>query len=167
MLPDMLARTKMIYKGDVLSGSFYLLIGTIAALSALGLHLFTGRLGYYYLSIALAVFAVYMLGKGGVMMYMYWSRYKYYKTQQSLSDQDIKEELVYTEFRIAKKKKSRRIYMYIILIGCFIAFAGIFHQEKGLIIGTCIPIVLLSAIEFSIGLLSEFRLSEFQKQLSL
>ena len=42
---------------------------------------------------------------------------------------------------------------------------GIFHQEKGLIIATCIPIVLMSAIEFTVGLLTEFRLTEYLKHL--
>ena len=50
-------------------------------------------------------------------------------------------------------------------IGCVVAFFGVFHQEKGLIVATCIPIVLMSAIEFTVGLLTEFRLSEYLKHL--
>jgi len=46
-----------------------------------------------------------------------------------------------------------------------LAFLGLFHQEKGLIVATCIPIVLMAGIEFTVGLLTEFRLSEYLKHL--
>lgn len=166
MLPDMINRTKTVYKGDVLAGSFYLLIGVISVTIAVLLHFFTGRLGFYYLSIGMAIFALYMLGKAAVMMYMYWSRYQYYKERSDISLDEVADEKEYTAYRIGKKNKNRRVYMYIILLGCFVAFAGIFHQEKGMIIATCIPIILLSAIEFGVGLLTEFRLSEYLRQLN-
>lgn len=165
MLPDMIDRTKMIYKGDVLAGSFYLLIGVIAAVAAFLLYIFAERLGYLYLSKGLTAFAVYMLGKGGVMMYMYWSRYRYYKVREQITTVEVEDELDYTTYRVGKKQRNRRYYMYVILLGSLTAFAGVFHQEKGLIIGTCIPIVLMSAIEFGVGLLTEFRLSEYIRQL--
>lgn len=161
----MLDRTKIIYKGDVLAGSFYQFIGVISTISAIILHFFSTRLGYHYLKIGLSVFACYMIGKGSVMIYMYWSRYIYYKKKDSINLTEVRDEQEYTIFRIRKKQRSRRIYMYIILIGCFIAFGGLFHQEKGLIVGTCIPIVLLSAVEFGVGLLTEFRLTEYLRQL--
>lgn len=166
MLPDMLDRTKIIYKGDVLAGSFYLLVGFLSLLFAIGIRLYSEKLGFYYLSVTLFLLCVYMVGKGIVMIYMYGIRYRFYNNKKDIGEQEVLEEVKYTEFRIAKKHKNRRLYMYIILIGCFVAFIGLFHQEKGLIIGTCIPIVLLSAIEFSVGLLTEFRLSEYFKQLN-
>lgn len=161
----MIARTKMIYKGDVLAGSFYLLLGVLAAIGSVTLYIFAERLGYLYLSKGLAALSVYMLGKGSVMMYMYWSRYRYYKIKESINQTEVTDEIEYTTYRVSKKQRNRRYYMYAILLGCFVAFAGIFHQEKGLIIGTCIPIVFLSAIEFGVGLLTEFRLSEYIRQL--
>jgi len=165
VLDDMLDRTKMIYKGDVLAGSFYLFLGIVSAITSVLLHFFSTKLGYYYLKIGMAVFACYMIGKGCIMIYMYWSRCIYYKSKNSIDQSEVRDEQEYTLFRIKKKQRSRRIYMYIILLGSFIAFGGIFHQEKGLIVGTCIPIVLLSGVEFCIGLLTEFRLSEYLRQL--
>jgi len=165
MLPDLLNRTQTLYKGDVLAGSFYLLIGLVAALLSIAIYWMTVRLGFYYLSIGMLVFALYMLGKGSVMMYMYRSRFIYYKGKKEISKEDVEDEKTYTKHRIRKKNKSRRVYLYIIVIGCAVAFWGVFQQEKGLIVGTCIPVVLMSAIEFSIGLLTEFRLSEYFKQL--
>ncbi len=165
MLPDMLDRTKMIYKGDVLAGSVYLVIGVLAAIAALLLYVYSIRLGFRYLTKGMSFFALYMIGKGGVMMYMYWSRYRYYKISNELTSSDVSGEKEYTTYRIAKKLRSRRIYMYIIFLGCTVAFAGIFHQEKGMIVATCIPIILMSAIEFGVGLLMEFRLSEYLRQL--
>ena len=161
----MLHRTQTIYKGDVLAGSFYLLIGVLALLAGILLYCFTERLGLYYLSIGLIIFSIYMLGKGSVMMFMYWSRFRYYKSREQISQENVRDEIKYTDFRISKKHRNRRLYMYIILAGSLIAFGGLFHQEKGLILGTSIPIILLSAIEFSIGLLTEFRLSEYLRQL--
>ena len=119
----------------------------------------------YYLAIGLGMLTIYMVGKGAIMIYLYFSRYKYYKNHIDLSSIEIKEERRYTRWRVLKKKKNRRRYIYTILIGCIIAFLGIFHVQKGLIVATCIPIVLMSAIEFSVGLLTEFRLTEYLKHL--
>jgi hypothetical protein len=82
-----------------------------------------------------------------------------------LNNAEIKDERRYTRWRVLKKKRNRRRYIYTIVIGCIIAFLGIFHQEKGLIVATCIPIVLMAAIEFTVGLLTEFRLTEYLKHL--
>lgn len=159
------SKTKIIYKGDVMAGSFYLLIGVFSVLSALCVYFFTSRLGLYYLSIGLTMLSIYMIGKGSVMIYLYYSRYKYYKNYTSLNPDEVKEERRYTRWRVLKKKKNRRKYIYAIGFGCMIAFGGLFHQEKGLIVATCIPIVLMSAIEFTVGLLTEFRLTEYLKHL--
>lgn len=165
MLPDMIDRTKTVYKGDVLAGSFYLFIGVLSAIIAVLLYFFTVRLGYFYLSVGMFCFCVYMIGKGTIMMFMYWSRYSYYKGRSDISEEEVADEQSYTELRIRRKNRSRRLYMYIILLGSVIAFGGLFHIEKGLIVGTCIPVVLLSGIEFGVGLLTEFRLSEYLRQL--
>jgi hypothetical protein len=158
-------KTKIIYEGDVYAGSFYLFIGVCALFAAVSVYYFTERLGLYYLAIGLGIFTLYMVGKGIVMIYMYYSRYKYYMDHIDLKNAEIKAERRYTRWRVFKKKKNRRRYIYVMVIGCIVAFFGIFHQEKGLIIATCIPIVLMSAIEFTVGLLTEFRLTEYLKHL--
>lgn len=159
------SKTKIIYKGDVIAGSFYLLVGSISVIGALLLHFFSTRLGLYYLMIGLSMLALYLISKGLVMIYLYYSRYKYYKEYVTLNADEIKEERRYTRWRVLKKKRSRRIYIYATAFGCFVAFAGLFHQEKGLIVATCIPIIVMSAIEFTVGLLTEFRLTEYLKHL--
>lgn len=148
-----------------MAGSFYLFVGLLSALGALLLHLFSSRLGLYYLTVGLSMLTMYLVGKGVVMMYLNYSRYKYYIDYISLSLDEIKEERRYTRWRVLKKKKNRRLYIYAITFGCFIAFGGLFHQEKGLIVATCIPIIVMSAIEFTVGLLTEFRLTEYLKHL--
>lgn len=158
-------KTKIIYEGDVYAGSFYLFIGFCSLMAAIFVYLFTQRLGLFYLSIGLTLFTVYMVGKGSVMIYLYFSRYSYYKNHVNLAIEEVKDERRYTRWRVLKKKKNRRIYIYTIVIGCIIGFLGLFHQEKGLIVATCIPIVLMAAIEFTVGLLTEFRLSEYLKHL--
>ena len=158
-------KTKIIYEGDVYAGSFYLFIGVCALLAAVSVYYFTQRLGLFYLAIGLGIFTLYMVGKGVFMIYMYHSRYKYYKFHTDLNNAEIKDERRYTRWRVLKKKRNRRRYIYTIVIGCIIAFLGIFHQEKGLIVATCIPIVLMAAIEFTVGLLTEFRLTEYLKHL--
>lgn len=159
------AKTKIIYEGDVYAGSFYLFVGICAAMASGFFYFFTERLGFFYLAIGLAIFTLYMVGKGSVMIYMYFSRYRYYQDHQRLSPEEIKEERRYTRWRVLKKKRNRRTYVYTIVVGSILAFFGIFHQEKGLIISTCIPIVLMAAIEFTVGLLTEFRLGEYLKHL--
>lgn len=148
-----------------MAGSFYLLIGVCALFGAIGVYYLTERLGYYYLSIGLLMLSIYMIGKGSVMIYLYRSRYTFYKDHQVLQTAEIKEERRYTRWRVLKKKKNRRRYIYTIILGSLIAFGGIFHQEKGLIVATCIPIIIMSAVEFAVGLLTEFRLTEYLKHL--
>ncbi len=158
-------KTKIIYEGDVYAGSFYLFIGVFSTISALAFYNFTERMGLYYLSIGLGIFTLYMIGKGSVMIYLYFNRYKYYRYHTDLSMKEVKEERRYTRWRVLKKKRNRRRYIYTILIGCMLAFLGLFHQETGLIGATCIPIVLMAGIEFTVGILTEFRLSEYLKHL--
>ncbi len=158
-------KTRIIYEGDVYAGSFYLFLGTCGAFVALALFLFAKRLGFQYLAIGLTIFTFYMVGKGCVMIYMYFRRYKYFRNHENLSTAEIKEERRYTRWRVLKKKRNRRRYIYTIIIGSILAFMGLFHIQKGLIVATCIPIVLMAAIEFSVGLLTEFRLTEYLKHL--
>lgn len=158
-------KTKIIYEGDVYAGGFYFFVGVFALLASVSVYYFTERLGLYYLSIGLGIFTLYMVGKGTVMIYMYYSRYKYYVDHIDLNNAEVKDERRYTRWRVLKKKRNRRLYIYTIAIGCIVAFFGFFHQEKGLIVATCIPIVLMSGIEFTVGLLTEFRLTEYLKHL--
>ena len=75
----------------------------------------------------------------------------------------LKDEAAYTEYRISKKNKNRRVYIYTLVVACFLSFAGIFVDQKSLIMGTFIPIALISGIELCIGLLTEFRLREYYR----
>lgn len=157
----MLNSAKTIYKGDVLASWFYLSIGMgMLCISALLQH-FQISLGFLYLAYGLAAFSLYCIGKGGIMWWMYRKRYVFYDRKQEVTAGLREEEIRYTKFRIHKKKQGRRVHVYIIVLGSVIAFAGAFSSEKGLILGTCIPVVLLSGIEFSVGLLTEFRLWEY------
>lgn len=162
---DTAHNTRIIYKGDVLSGAFYLLLGALISICTLLCYFFTDSLGYYYLSIALAILSIYCTGKGFIMIIMYGSRKRYYANHLGLDVQEIKEERRYTRYRVLKKKKNRRIHIYLMTISSIIAFLGLFHQEKGLIVSCCVPIIIISAVEFSIGLLTEFRLTEYLKHL--
>ncbi|MEE9439702.1 MAG: hypothetical protein V3V14_11925 [Saprospiraceae bacterium] len=159
------AKTKIIYKGDVIAGVIYLVIGLFAVISAYVLYNIYDRLGLYYLAIGLAFFSMYMIGKGIVMIYLYYNRYMFYKNHDVISIEEIRGERRFSRYRVLKKKKNRRRYIYTVVIGVIIAFGGIFHHEKGLIGATCIPIILMGAIEFSIGLMTEFRLGEYLKHL--
>lgn len=146
-------------------GMLYLGIGILILLVAILLYNLAPTLGYYYLSIGLFIFSAYMIGKGLFMVYLYYSRFKFYKKLDSFNIDQIKEEQSYINFRSKKKNKNRVRYMIIIALGMIISFMGIFHQEKGLIVATCIPIVLISGIEFGVGLLTEFRLYELNRQI--
>ena len=60
---------------------------------------------------------------------------------------------------------NRRRYLYTLLSGVFLLSVGIIFGEKGLAIGSFVPVILYAGIEFCISLLSEFRLWEYQRQL--
>ncbi len=157
---------QIIYKGDVLASLFYIGIGLGMLFVAATLIYFNISLGFLYLSYGLTAFSMYCLGKGMIMFFIYSRRLGFYKKSDTLSGEDIQEELFYTDKRILRKQNGRRIHVYIIILGSVTAFAGIFSIEKGLIMGTAIPVVLLSGIEFSIGLLTEFRLQEYLRILT-
>ncbi len=157
----MIEKTLILYKGDIILGSIYLGIGSILFCIAVGLHYFTHSLGFTYLSIGFFMFFLYCLGKGIYVYYVANNKLSFFKKFDQLGKDNIQEEITYTEFRITKKNKNRRAYIWMIILGSILAFAGIFSNQKGLIMGTAIPIALISGIEFGMGLLVEFRLREY------
>ena len=78
----------------------------------------------------------------------------------------LSEEMEYTKFRLEKKSRNRRVYIYLTVIATILSFVGAFSDSKSLIMGTMIPIALFSGIEFSISLLTEFRLWEYTRHLN-
>lgn len=161
----MLQKVKIIYKGDVITSYIYIGLSLIMFVISSLLYVFVNKLGYYYLSLGMSLFALYSLGKGILLYRVAKSRLNYYMSDNAISDSYIDEEFDYTNYRLMKKEGNRRRYAWTFGIASIIAVLGIFMQEKGLIIGTMIPIVLFAATEFSIGLLVEFRLWEFHRML--
>jgi hypothetical protein len=158
-------KCRTIYKGDVLAGSFYLFLGIVFLISGILLQIYVITLGFMYLGLGLTIFGVLGIGKGLTMMYLYNSRLNYYKDVESLSLVMLSEEKEYTKFRLQKKSRNRRIYIYLTALGIIMSFLGIFSESKSIIMGTMIPIALFSGIEFGISLLTEFRLWEYTRHL--
>ena len=161
----MIEKTKIIYKGDMLTGMIFIGLGVLIALTSVLLAIFTLRVGYYYLAIGLAIFSIYSMVKGLMISKVSKSRYNHYLKFNELSEIQAKNEVRYTQYRLDKKEQNRRRYAWTFVIAALIGVTGIFMQEQGLIIGTIIPIVLFAAIEFAVGLLVEFRLWEYQRRL--
>lgn len=161
----MIDKSRILYKGDILAAYFYIFVGFLLLFSALGLLLLTTTPGFYYLSLGFILFFIYCLGKGLFMIYLYGNKYKFFKHTPVVSPSMISEEKIFTQFRIEKKNINRRRYVYIIVFGAIAAFLGIFLPQKSIIMGTSIPIALIAGIEFSIGLLTEFRLREYHRVL--
>lgn len=145
----------------MVSAMFYIFTGLVLLIFAVGLHYFLHTPGFQYLSIGFFMFCIYSVGKGILMYIVSRKRFLFYLKKQSLNNHLLGEEITYTDFRIKKKQTNRRIYMYITIFSCFIAFWGIFSPYKSIMMGTAIPVALISSIEFSIGLLNEFRLREY------
>lgn len=158
---SLVPKCQIIYKGDVLAGAFYLLVGTVLLIFAIVLDYINLSLGYHYLSIGFFIFFLYCIGKGLLMIFINYKRYKFYKSLTFFTSIMKSDEIEYTEYRIQKKQTNRRRYTWTLVLGCLFAFLGIFSSEKGLIMGTAIPIALIAGIEFGVGLLTEFRLREF------
>ncbi|MFZ1703499.1 MAG: hypothetical protein WAT79_04085 [Saprospiraceae bacterium] len=157
----MINSARIIYKGDTFASLFYLGIGLFMLSTAFLLQYFKVSLGFLYLSFGLAAFSIYCIGKGLIMLYIYQKRHQYYLGISELSQLQKNEEILYTENRIIRKHRGRRMHVYIMVVGSIVAVLSVFAKEKGLIMGSSIPIVLLSGIEFSLGLLTEFRLQEY------
>ena len=161
----MLEKCKVIYKGDIVTAKFYILVGLILLFFALFLTFFVSNTGYKMLSTGLYVLMVYCTGKGLFMWISYSQRLKFYDTLTELNPIFRQGEIEYTEYRIMKKQKNRRSYIYIVILSSVFAFAGIFSAQKVLIMATAIPIALISGLETGLGLLTEFRLSIFLRAL--
>jgi hypothetical protein len=162
----MIEKCLILYKGDKLAGSFYLLVGVILMVFAIGLYLFTTSPGYFYLSIGLAIFSFYCIGKGSFIMYTSQVKMQYFQKLSELDISATNAEIAFTEFRIYKKNRNRTRYTRVVILSSVIAFAGLFTTEKGLISGTAIPIAFISGLEIGIGLLTEFRLREYLRILN-
>ena len=161
----MVDKVKIVYKGDKVTSFVYVSMGILMICISLLLYYMTTRAGYYYLSIGLAIFALYSFGKGILVFKVANARFNHYQPIHELNIEAIQEEFKYTNYRLQKKEHNRRRYAWTLGIASIIAVLGIFMREKGLIIGTMIPIVLFAAMEFAIGLLVEFRLWEFHRML--
>lgn len=162
----MIDKCLILYKGDKLAGSFYVLVGVVLIFFSIGLYLFTTSVGYLYLSIGLAVFSLYCIGKGSYIMYTSHLKMEYFQKLSDLDNSAINAEIAFTEFRIYKKNRNRTRYTRVVILSSVIAFAGLFTSEKGLISGTAIPIAFISGLEIGIGLLTEFRLREYLRILN-
>lgn len=160
-----LDKCRAIYKGDVLAGSIYLFVGSLLILFAIGLHAWATTPGLFMLGRGLLVFAVFALGKGLFVVNIYYKRLEHYKDMTSLAGKSLEEELSYTTYRLGKKEVNRRRYIYTVVLGSIIGVVGIFLPAKSIIVGSAIPIVLYSAIEFVMGLMTEFRLWEYRRSL--
>jgi hypothetical protein len=154
-----------LYKGDKISGIVYVIISVMFFIISGPLYFLGSTLGYIYLSLGFVILGCYSLAKGLSIYWVSSKRKSHYEDKAILSSDDFKEETAYTQFRLRKKIKNRRRYIYTLIFGCIVAFCGIFTLEKGLVMGTSIPIVLYAGIEFCIGLLVEFRLNEYLRQL--
>ncbi|HRO09239.1 MAG TPA: hypothetical protein PK047_10255 [Saprospiraceae bacterium] len=161
----MLDKCRLIYKGDIATAKFYILVAGILLFFAVVITIWVHQIGYRILSIGLYMLAAYCLGKGFFMWFSYRQRLVFYNSLTELNPEFQEAEKNYTEYRIHKKQKNRRGYVYVLILSCFFAFAGAFSSQKGLIMGTAIPIALISGIEISMGLLTEFRLNGFLRLL--
>lgn len=162
----MLEKSKILYKGDMIAASFYVFVGFILLLFASVLHYYTTSLGYKYLSYGFFMFFLYCIGKGSVMYYISSKRHAFYQSITMIDAKILKSEVDYTTYRIEKKNINRRRYIWIMIFCSLVAFIGIFLPQKAILMGTSIPIALISGIELSIGLLTEFRLREFLRILN-
>ncbi len=161
----MLEKCKVIYKGDIATAKFYILVGIILITFALILTFANISAGFNHLSLGLYILSAYCIGKGLFMWISYSQRLKFYDSVTELNPTFKQNEIEYTEYRIFKKNRNRRGYIYMLILGSFFAFVGVFSQYKALIMGTSIPIALISGLEIGMGLLTEFRLSTFLREL--
>jgi hypothetical protein len=160
-MAEIIEKSRILYKGDMIAAMFYIMTGMILFVFSAGLYYFNISLGFQYLSIGFFMFFIYSTGKGLLMYHISRKRWLFYEKMHDLDPTTKKDELEYTNFRIEKKQTNRRIYVYALVFFCVAAFAGIFSTHKAIIMGTSIPIALVSGIELSVGMLTEFRLREY------
>jgi hypothetical protein len=159
----MIEKCRILYKGDIIASGFYIFIGVLLAVAGFLLFQYTDAQRFKFLSISLLLFFIYCTGKGILMYIVSSQRYNYYVNTPILTSKDFKEEIVYTEYRMHKKYTNRRKYIWTIIISSMLAFVSIFTSSGAFIAGTCIPVALIAAAEFCIGLLTEFRLREYYR----
>jgi len=162
----MLKKCRLLYKGDMVAALIYIFVGNLLFIFAASIYYFAQTPGYKYLSYGFFMFFIYCVGKGSVMYYMYSRKYYYYKNLSALTPKHVSNEKRYTEYRINKKNINRRRYVYMMVASCLIAVAGIFLPQKSILMGSTIPIALITGIELCIGLLTEFRLREYDRILN-
>jgi hypothetical protein len=161
----MIDKARIIYKGDFLAGSFYLLVGVFFLFTTGLLHFFAHSIGATILAIGFFMFFLYSVGKGIAIMIASKKRQNFYSSIDTMNATHLKEEIAYTDYRLSKKQTNRRRYIYVTIVATLAAVGGVFTSQKGMISGTAIPIAMISAIEFAIGLMTEFRLTEYLRQL--
>jgi hypothetical protein len=166
-MTGILDKCRILYKGDVLASLFYLLVGVIFMIFSVWSYYRGTTPGFTYLAIGFFMFFLYAGGKGTFLLFLSVKKYAYFKKIQVISNPDVQEEIAYTEYRINKKSSGRRWYIRVLILSTTLAFLGIFSTQKSLLIGTCIPISLISGIELGVGLLNEFRLREYFRILQL
>lgn len=161
----MLDKALIIYKGDQYTSYIYLGLGIFFGISAAGLFVFTLKIGWYFLAIGLSLLAAFSIGKAIYVFYKAKYRIEYFKGVSLLEGAELEVEIQYNQQRLHKKGLNRRRYLYTLVGGFILLFGGIIFGEKGWAIGSFVPVLLYAGIEFSMGLLSEFRLWEYQRQL--
>lgn len=160
-MTGILDKCRILYKGDVLAALFYLLVGGLFMSFSLWSYYRGTTPGFTYLAIGFFMFFLYAGGKGTFLLFLAGKKYAYFKKSEMVTPPDVQGEISYTQYRIAKKSSGRRWYIWALIISTTLAFLGIFSAHKSLLMGTCIPISLISGIELGVGLLNEFRLREY------
>jgi hypothetical protein len=161
----MIDKTKIIYKGDMIMSHYYFGFATALLLSSVFLYFFTMRIGWLYLSDGLGILGLFCMGKGIMLYRIAKERHHYYSQKSTLSLSEIKTEMEYNKYRLDKKSINRRRYLYTVLISIILLIIGLAINQKGFAIGTFVPIILYAGTEFCVGLLTEFRLWEYHRQM--
>ena len=161
----MIDKTIIIYKGDQLTAYFYLGLSVFLGTAAGFLFGFTQKIGWFYLAIGLSLFSAFSIGKAIYVYYKAQQKLNYFKSFSTLEQNELTSEIQTNRLRLDKKAMNRRRYLYTLLSSVFLLTGGIIFGEKGLAIGSFVPVILYAGIEFCISLLSEFRLWEYQRQL--
>lgn len=144
---------------------YYFGFATSLLLSSAFLYFFTMRIGWLYLSDGLGILGLFCMGKGIMLYRIAKERFRYYNQKSDLSLAEIKTEMDYNKYRLDKKAVNRRRYLYTVVISILLLIIGWAINQKGFAIGTFVPIILYASTEFCVGLLTEFRLWEYHRQM--